>query len=78
MQEQLDRVRAGELAPPCARCGGIQRSATVAFGQSLDPAVLARLVIVNAEPTEYDPAAAAVLRGPIGDVLPAIVGAPPS
>jgi NAD-dependent deacetylase len=114
MQEQLDRVRAGELDPPCARCGGIQRSATVAFGQSLDPSVLraaraaaeacdvflvvgtslrvspashlcadalragARLVIVNAEPTEYDPAAAAVLRDPIGDVLPAIVGAPPS
>jgi NAD-dependent deacetylase len=40
MQEQLDRVRAGESDPPCAACGGIQRSATVAFGQQLDPAVL--------------------------------------
>jgi NAD-dependent deacetylase len=40
MLEQLDRVRAGEADPPCTRCGGIQRSATVAFGQSLDPDIL--------------------------------------
>jgi NAD-dependent deacetylase len=41
MQQQLDRVRNGDADPRCERCGGIQRSATVAFGQSLDPAVLA-------------------------------------
>jgi NAD-dependent protein deacetylase/lipoamidase len=40
MQEQLDRVRAGEADPPCTECGGIQRSATIAFGQSLDHGVL--------------------------------------
>jgi NAD-dependent deacetylase len=40
MQEQLDRVRAGEPDPSCTECGGIQKSATVAFGQQLDPAVL--------------------------------------
>ena len=40
MQDQLDRVRAGEADPPCQRCGGIQRSATVAFGQQLDLQVL--------------------------------------
>jgi NAD-dependent deacetylase len=33
----------------------------------------ARLIIVNADPTPYDNVAAAVLRGPIGEVLPAIV-----
>ena len=44
MQTQLDRVRAGESDPACSRCGGIQRSATVAFGQSLDPGVLRRAV----------------------------------
>ena len=33
----------------------------------------ARLVIVNAEPTPYDELAAAVLRAPIGEVLPLIV-----
>lgn len=35
----------------------------------------ARLVIVNAEPTPYDPRADAVLRAPIGQTLPAIVAA---
>jgi NAD-dependent deacetylase len=33
----------------------------------------ARLVVVNAEPTPYDAAADAVVRGPISTVLPAIV-----
>jgi NAD-dependent deacetylase len=32
----------------------------------------ARVVIVNAEPTPYDPVAHAVLRAPIGEVLPAL------
>jgi NAD-dependent deacetylase len=32
----------------------------------------ARLVIVNDQPTPFDPIADAVLRGPIGDLLPAI------
>ncbi len=40
MQHQLDRVRAGDPDPACERCGGIQRSATIAFGQSLDADVL--------------------------------------
>ena len=31
----LDRVRAGEDDPPCRRCGGILKSATISFGQSL-------------------------------------------
>jgi NAD-dependent deacetylase len=106
MQQVLDRVRAGEEDPACSACGGIQKSATISFGQALDPDVLdaafraaedcdvflavgtsltvmpaatlcdaakaagARLVIVNAEPTPYDDAADAVLRGRIGEVLP--------
>ena len=40
MQVQLSRVRAGETDPQCRACGGIQKSATVAFGESLDGAVL--------------------------------------
>jgi NAD-dependent deacetylase len=44
MQEQLDRVRAGELDPACEACGGIQKSATVAFGEQLDREVLRRAV----------------------------------
>jgi NAD-dependent deacetylase len=44
MQDQLDRVRAGEPDPACRVCGGMLKSATVAFGQSLDPDVLERAV----------------------------------
>ncbi|MGZ4149555.1 MAG: SIR2 family NAD-dependent protein deacylase [Actinomycetota bacterium] len=109
MREALDRVEAGEPDPACLVCGGILKSATVSFGQSLDLDVLAaaiaaakaadvflavgtslqvtpaaglcdlavdegaRLVVLNAEPTPYDGAAAAVLREPIEEILSAIV-----
>lgn len=36
----------------------------------------ARIVIVNADPTEMDDLADAVVRGPIGQVLPLLVGPP--
>ncbi|OLE29466.1 MAG: NAD-dependent deacetylase [Actinobacteria bacterium 13_1_20CM_3_71_11] len=111
MAEALDRVDAGEPDPDCRRCGGILKSATIAFGQQLDPATLrravaaaqtadlllavgtslsvhpaaglveiaartgARVVIVNASPTPYDALADAVLRDPIGTVLPELVTA---
>jgi NAD-dependent deacetylase len=35
MQVALDRVAAGEPDPPCRRCGGILKSATISFGQNL-------------------------------------------
>jgi NAD-dependent deacetylase len=109
MQEQLERVRSGDPDPACTKCGGIQKSATVAFGEQLDPLVLeaavvasstcdlflavgtslavqpaallaaeahrrgARLVIVNQGETPLDDRADAVLREPIGEVLPRIV-----
>jgi NAD-dependent deacetylase len=109
--EVLARVEGGEADPSCLDCGGIQKSATISFGQALEPDVLqaaaeasrdcelflaigtslsvypaaglcdyalaagARLVIVNAEPTPYDPAAHAVIREPIGEVLPRLVAA---
>jgi NAD-dependent deacetylase len=44
MAAALDRVRGGETDPGCLRCGGILKSATVMFGQPLDPVVLARAV----------------------------------
>jgi NAD-dependent deacetylase len=40
MREALDRVSAGEPDPPCLRCGGILKSATVYFGEMLDEAVV--------------------------------------
>ena len=110
MERALDRVRAGEEDPPCRTCGGILKSATISFGQSLvaddieraDSAARhcdlllavgstltvypaadavpvakhhgARVVIVNAEPTAMDDLADLVLRGPIGEILPALCG----
>ena len=50
MPPVLERVRAGEDDPHCAApiegapCGGILKSATISFGQALDPAVLDRAV----------------------------------
>jgi NAD-dependent deacetylase len=46
MPEVLRRVDAGEADPPCLACGGIQKSATISFGQALrrdvlDAAILA-------------------------------------
>ena len=35
MEVALDRVRDGEEDPPCKSCGGILKSATISFGQSL-------------------------------------------
>jgi NAD-dependent deacetylase len=110
MQEQLERVSAGDPDPTCTECGGIQKSATVAFGEQLDPLVLetavvassacdlflaigtslsvqpaallaeeahrrgARLVVVNQGETQLDDRADAILRDPIGEVLPRILG----
>jgi NAD-dependent deacetylase len=109
MADALARVRAGEEDPACTECGGILKSATISFGQSLVPADLARaeeaaagsdlflaigtsltvypvawlperalvtgsrLVIINAQPTPLDDRAHAVLRGSIGEILPALV-----
>jgi NAD-dependent deacetylase len=109
MDDALARVAAGEEDPPCLECGGILKSATISFGQAMDPTTLraatvaaagcdlllavgtsltvfpaaglvdvalsagARLVIVNASPTQYDRAADVVLREPIGEVLPELV-----
>jgi NAD-dependent deacetylase len=110
MERALARVRAGEEDPPCRTCGGILKSATISFGQSLVPGDIARaqqaargcdlllaigtklsvwpvagvvpiakeagarVVILNAEPTEMDALADLVLRGAIGDILPRVVG----
>jgi NAD-dependent deacetylase len=38
----MDRLRAGEEDPPCRRCGGILKSATISFGQPLVPQVITR------------------------------------
>jgi NAD-dependent protein deacetylase/lipoamidase len=40
MELMLERVRSGEEDPPCLVCGGIVKSATISFGQSLVPEVI--------------------------------------
>ena len=42
MDDALARVRAGDPEPACLACGGILKSATVSFGQSLNPDLLRR------------------------------------
>ena len=45
----LERVEAGEEDPACLRCGGMLKSDTVSFGESLVPEVIERALRVSAE-----------------------------
>ena len=53
---------------------GIGSSYPVAGAVPAAKAAGARIVIVNAEPTPFDDMADAVLRRPIGEILPALCG----
>jgi NAD-dependent protein deacetylase/lipoamidase len=78
MQVALDRVRAGEVDPPCERCGGILKSATISFGQNLVVADLER-AMAAARATDLLLAVGTTLTVfPAADVVPLAVaqGAP--
>ncbi|MGV9248835.1 SIR2 family NAD-dependent protein deacylase [Streptomyces sp. NPDC003710] len=47
MEDALARVEAGEDDPPCLECGGILKSATVMFGERLDPVVPGEAVAIT-------------------------------
>jgi NAD-dependent deacetylase len=49
MEEVIVRVRAGDPDPACPRCGGLLKSATVSFGQSLDAEDLRRSEVAATE-----------------------------
>ncbi len=51
MSDALARVRAGEVPPGCAVCGGVLRPAAVAFGEPLDADVLraARMAVLDCD-----------------------------
>lgn len=49
MSATLERVRAGEEDPACLVCGGILKSDTISFGQSLVPEVIERALRVSEE-----------------------------
>ena len=48
MHETLERVRAGEEDPACLGCGGMLKSATISFGESLVAADLERAQLAAA------------------------------
>jgi NAD-dependent deacetylase len=47
MENAIARVEAGEDDPACLECGGILKSATVFFGERLDPVVLGEAVAIT-------------------------------
>ncbi|MEU0246146.1 Sir2 family NAD-dependent protein deacetylase [Streptomyces sp. NPDC006235] len=47
MEDALARVEAGEDDPPCLECGGVLKSATVMFGERLDPVVLGEAAAIS-------------------------------
>ncbi|GGJ33291.1 SIR2 family NAD-dependent protein deacylase [Streptomyces brasiliensis] len=47
MEDAIARVEAGEEDPPCLECGGILKSATVMFGERLDPVVLGEALSIT-------------------------------
>jgi NAD-dependent deacetylase len=46
MEEAIARVEAGEADPACLECGGILKSATVFFGERLDPLLLGQAAAI--------------------------------
>ncbi|MEV7082681.1 Sir2 family NAD-dependent protein deacetylase [Streptomyces sp. NPDC093516] len=47
VEEVFARIEAGEDDPACRECGGILKSATVMFGERLDPVVLGEAAAVS-------------------------------
>ncbi|GEC03390.1 NAD-dependent protein deacetylase 2 [Streptomyces spinoverrucosus] len=47
MADAIARVEAGEDDPACLECGGILKSATVMFGERLDPVVLGEALAIS-------------------------------
>lgn len=72
-----DLARAEAAAATCALLLAVGTTLSVYPAAAMVPIAKragARVVIVNAEPTEMDDLADAVLRGQIGEILPAMVG----
>lgn len=47
MADVLARIEAGEDDPPCLDCGGVLKTATVMFGERLDPVVLGEAAAIS-------------------------------
>lgn len=70
MERALDRVRAGEEDPPCRSCGGILKSATISFGQSLDQRALVRAEVAANECEVMLAVGSTLTVYPIAEVVP--------
>jgi NAD-dependent protein deacetylase/lipoamidase len=46
MREAIERVEAGEADPACLRCGGVLKSGTIMFGESLDGDTLRQAALI--------------------------------
>ncbi|MGD9704724.1 MAG: NAD-dependent deacetylase [Acidimicrobiia bacterium] len=82
MQQTLARVRAGEDDPACLVCGGILKSDTISFGQTLVPEVIDRamkaasesdLVLAIGSTLQVHPAASVVPRAKVSGARVVIV-----
>lgn len=71
MPPVLDRVRAGELDPACAECGGILKSATILFGEGLSPGVMERALQVATEADLMIAVGSSLQVYPVAGVVPA-------
>jgi NAD-dependent deacetylase len=87
MQAVLNRVRAGEEDPPCRDCGGILKSATISFGQSLVTEVIERamhaadeadLLLAIGSTLQVYPVASVVPRAKAAGARVVIVNAEPT
>jgi NAD-dependent deacetylase len=70
MREALERVRAGEVDPPCVKCGGILKSATISFGQALVPDVIERAIRAAAAADLFVAVGTSLQVYPIAGLLP--------
>ncbi|MEM7140370.1 MAG: Sir2 family NAD-dependent protein deacetylase [Actinomycetota bacterium] len=70
MEEAIARVRAGEEDPACPLCGGLLKSATVSFGQSLDPEDLRRADVAARECDLFLAVGTSLAVFPINETVP--------
>lgn len=75
MEEALDRVRAGEADPPCHHCGGILKSTTVMFGESLVSADLERALRAAVEADVLLAVGTSLTVWPIAEMVPQAIQA---
>jgi NAD-dependent deacetylase len=87
MDVMLERVRSGEADPRCEICGGIVKSATISFGQALEPDVIQRamevaeeadLLLAVGSSLQVYPAANVVPRAKVGGARVVIINGEPT